>query len=212
MEHTAKENILTKIRQALLLRTPNPYPKLDFESDVYSTDGNLMEVTFAEQLKNVDGNFVYCESEKDFIKNFKALLDQKKWKQIFCAEKDIGAFLEKHEIHFHQNKNELKEVEAGITSCEFLVARTGTVLVSSRQTYGRTLSVYPPVHIVIAYVTQLVRNLNDAFERLRAKHKDLPSMISAITGPSRTADIEKTLVLGAHGPKELYVFLIDDSK
>jgi len=212
MEHTAKEKILTKIRQALLIRTPNPYPKLDFESDVYSTDENLMEVTFAEQLKNVDGNFVYCESENDFIKNFKALLDQKEWKQICCAEKDIGTFLEKHEIPFYQTSNELKNVDAGITSCEFLVARTGTILVSSKQTSGRTMSVYTPVHIVVAYVSQLVYNLNDAFEKLRAKHKDLPSMISAITGPSRTADIEKTLVLGAHGPKELYVFLIDDSK
>ena len=54
-------------------------------------------------------------------------------------------------------------------------------------------------------------DLKDGFNRLKEKYgQKLPSMISTITGPSRTADIEKTLVLGAHGPKELYVFLIDD--
>jgi L-lactate dehydrogenase complex protein LldG len=66
---------------------------------------------------------------------------------------------------------------------------------------------------VLAYTSQLVLDLNDGFNRLKKQcGNSLPSMVSTITGPSRTADIEKTLVLGAHGPKELFVFLIDDSQ
>jgi L-lactate dehydrogenase complex protein LldG len=66
------------------------------------------------------------------------------------------------------------------------------------------------VHIVLAYTSQLVLDLKDGFKLLKKKYgNNIPSLISTITGPSRTADIEKTLVLGAHGPKELFVFLLD---
>jgi L-lactate dehydrogenase complex protein LldG len=62
----------------------------------------------------------------------------------------------------------------------------------------------------LAYSSQLVTDLKDGFKLIKDKYgNQLPSMITTITGPSRTADIEKTLVLGAHGPKELFVFLLD---
>jgi len=99
-------------------------------------------------------------------------------------------------------------VEAGITGCEYLVAETGSILVSSAQQGGRRLFIYPPAHIVIASKKQVVLSLEDGYAALSEKYQNnLPSQILLITGPSRTADIEKTLILGAHGPKELHVFL-----
>jgi L-lactate dehydrogenase complex protein LldG len=71
--------------------------------------------------------------------------------------------------------------------------------------------VLPEIHIVVAYPDQLVPDLNNALKAIQNKYEDdLPSLISAITGPSRTADIEKTLIMGAHGPKDLFVFLVED--
>lgn len=68
--------------------------------------------------------------------------------------------------------------------------------------------VYPPLHIVIAKKEQLVDYLEKAYSGISERYaENLPSQIAIITGPSRTADIEKTLVLGAHGPRELRVFL-----
>ena len=85
-------------------------------------------------------------------------------------------------------------------------------MVSSKQMSGRRLNVYPEVHIVLAYASQLVPDLKQALKQVKLKYEpNYPSMITFITGPSRTADIEKTLVLGAHGPKEIYVFLVDDT-
>jgi L-lactate dehydrogenase complex protein LldG len=100
----------------------------------------------------------------------------------------------------------------GITTCESLVARTGSILVSSvRNT--RVLTIYPSVHIVIAYSSQVVMEIKDSLQQLKNKYgRNMPSMISYITGPSRTSDIERKIVTGAHGPKELYVFLIQDVK
>jgi L-lactate dehydrogenase complex protein LldG len=76
---------------------------------------------------------------------------------------------------------------------------------------GRRLTIYPPIHVVVAFASQIVPDLPEGIAYLRQLHPEgLPSMVSLVTGPSRTADIEKTLVLGAHGPKELHVILIDD--
>ncbi|NCB08470.1 MAG: hypothetical protein EOM73_09935, partial [Bacteroidia bacterium] len=96
----------------------------------------------------------------------------------------------------------------GITGCEFLIAHTGSVMVSSAQKGGRQMSVYPPIHVVIAQKSQLVGYLDEAYSGIQKKYgRNLPSQLTLITGPSRTADIEKTLVMGAHGPRELHVFL-----
>ena len=79
------------------------------------------------------------------------------------------------------------------------------------QDSGRTVSVYAPIHICIAYVDQLVYDIKEALQLIREKYQgNIPSMITFATGPSRTADIEKTLVVGVHGPKEVYLFLVDE--
>ena len=106
-------------------------------------------------------------------------------------------------------KDALEACDAGITGCEALVAQTGSILVSSTTCGGRALSVLPPVHVVVATPDKIVATLADAFDALRERHSGgLPSMLSFITGPSRTGDIERILVLGAHGPKELIVILV----
>jgi L-lactate dehydrogenase complex protein LldG len=69
--------------------------------------------------------------------------------------------------------------------------------------------VLPPHHLVIARKSQIVTDLSEAFASLTAKYRgSYPSMISFITGPSRTGDIERILVLGAHGPKRLTILML----
>ena len=84
-------------------------------------------------------------------------------------------------------------------------------MVSSGLLSGRRMFSFPEIHIVIAAASQVVTEIKDALRGIQKRYaSDLPSQISIISGPSRTADIEKTLVMGAHGPKELYVFFVDD--
>ena len=107
------------------------------------------------------------------------------------------------------DKNALEACDAGMTECELLVAQTGSVCVTSAHAGGRVLSVLPPHHIVLARQNQLVTDLTEAYASLAAKYRsNYPSMISFITGPSRTGDIERILVLGAHGPKRLTILLL----
>lgn len=102
--------------------------------------------------------------------------------------------------------NALESCDAGITECDALVAQTGSVLVTNRSAGGRALSVLPPHHVVLARREQLIPDLPSAFDLLKKKYaSNYPSLVSFITGPSRTGDIERILVLGAHGPKKLTI-------
>ena len=107
------------------------------------------------------------------------------------------------------DRDALEASDAGLTECECLVAQTGSVCVTALSSGGRTLSVLPPHHLVIARRAQLVTDLTAAYELLAQKYAaHYPSFMSFITGPSRTGDIERILVLGAHGPKKLTVLLV----
>lgn len=103
----------------------------------------------------------------------------------------------------------LEKTDVSVTGCDCLVAQTGGVLANSRTTGGRTLSILPPHHLVIAHESQLLADLPSAFRLVAQRFgSNLPSMICFETGPSRTGDIERILVLGAHGPKKLTVVLL----
>lgn len=107
------------------------------------------------------------------------------------------------------DKNSLEACDAGLTACDAAVAQTGAILVSSRTCGGRAVSILPHVHVVVLSVDQVVATVGDALHLARDRAAGrMPSMLSFITGPSRTGDIERILVLGAHGPKELFVFLV----
>ncbi|WP_432711784.1 LutC/YkgG family protein [Pedobacter sp.] len=207
---SSKELMLKKIRKALLEKRDNPYPNLE-DTPLYKNNEEILEIQFAEQLSAVSGNFIFCENGIDFIENILELADKFNWRKIYCWEPELQALLEEYEFPFYKTDKDFEMAEVGITSCEALIARNGSVMVSNHNAAGRRLSIFPHHHLVIAKTGQLVPDLKEAFALIKKKYgTELPSMVSTITGPSRTADIEKTLVLGAHGPKELFVFLVDD--
>jgi L-lactate dehydrogenase complex protein LldG len=206
---TSKEKLLKKIRKALLEKRDNPYPNLEDLPHYPATD-ELLEIVFANEFTAVSGQFVFCEDEVQLIENLLNLADQHKWHKIYCWEAALQDILTSFDFPYFETDKDFEQAEVGITLCEALVARNGSVILSNSGMAGRRLSIYPPVHIVLAYTSQLVIDLKDGFKLIKEKYKnELPSMITTVTGPSRTADIEKTLVLGAHGPKELFVFLLD---
>lgn len=208
---TSKEKILKKIRKALIHKSGQEIGDVDNESEIFTSSEEPLEIQFAQNFSALNGKFVFCENEAEFIENFDFIAKDNEWKNIFCLEPKIKDLLTKAKIKFSDKEKDLLHTDIGLTLCECLVARTGSVIVTSKQASGRRLPIYANFHIVVAYTSQLVPNIKDALKYIKGKYdKKLPSMIATITGPSRTADIEKTLVQGAHGPKEIFVFLIDD--
>ena len=201
---------MKKIRKALSQSTPIPFPQSEGASSVFHPSSQELEVEFAEEFTRLQGKFIFCANNQELAVQLNTLVQQMEWKKIFCRDEEIKKTLTTNNfIQFHEV--DLGQCDVSITGCEALVARTGSMVLSSAQPVGRTVSVYAPVHICIAYTSQIVYDIKDALMVLRNKYGAvLPSMITFATGPSRTADIEKTLVVGVHGPKEVFCFLVDE--
>ena len=205
----AKENILKRIRKALSHSTPIPFPKSEGTESVFPPSPQEMEIEFAEQFSKLQGRFVYCINRQELAFQLGSLVKKMDWKKVYCLEDKLlqvtGIQLDDRLV-----KTDLANCDVSITGCEYLVARTGSVVMSAAQQSGRVTSVYAPVHICIAFTSQLVYDVKDALQLIKDKYNNkIPSLITFATGPSRTADIEKTLVVGVHGPKEVYVFLVE---
>lgn len=210
-ESSSKEKILKKIRKALIHQTPPKHQVVDLEGAIYPKMGADLAVEFANRLLSVQGRFAFCENMLEFAENLISLVEQHKVEEIFCFEPALQKLLDEIEFPYRKDPAQIDQMQIGISSCEALIALTGGVMVSAAQPLGRTMTVYPPIHVVVAYLDQLVPDIKAGFELIKSRHGGrLPSMVSQITGPSRTADIEKTLVLGAHGPEEFYVFLVEE--
>jgi L-lactate dehydrogenase complex protein LldG len=210
-ESTSKEKVLKYVREALISRTDQPFPQVEYEKPVFREMEEPLDINFAQELTAVGGLFVYCENEEEVINGIRFLMNDRKWDSIFALEPAIINLLHQAGIKCTYDHIQLKDARVGMTGCEALVARLGSVMVSTGQMAGRQIFVFPEVHVVLARTSQLVPDLKDALVKLRKKYEPkMPSMVTLITGPSRTADIEKTLVVGVHGPKELYVFLLED--
>jgi L-lactate dehydrogenase complex protein LldG len=209
-ESTSREKVLKKIRAALISKSANPYPQLDFEKQVFRMNDDVPELIFARNFRDAGGQFVFCSDTLEFAENLLTLAQLKRWKGVTCPEVPVANFLEQCEFPVERNGATVNTSMAAVTLCEALIARTGSVLVSSGQASGRLVPSFTPAHIVIAFTSQIVDDLRDGLQLLKSKYADKqPSSFTFITGPSRTADIGNELVTGAQGPSELYVFLID---
>jgi L-lactate dehydrogenase complex protein LldG len=206
---SSKENILKNIRQALTDPVPVPFSQSEGNTSVFQPSAKELEIEFAENFTGLLGKFSYCIDEQELALQLHHLANAKKLTSIYCNEKEIRQQLSKGGFN-NFSAPDIASCDASITGCESLIARTGSLLMTSAQTSGRTVSVYAPVHICIAYTSQLVYDIKEALLNLKERYAGkLPSLITMATGPSRTADIEKTLVVGVHGPAEVYVFLVE---
>jgi L-lactate dehydrogenase complex protein LldG len=141
--------------------------------------------------------------------------EQHQWERIGIHDHELVQSCTDHlKVEFlntssNYSTSELEKCDVGISGCDALIAQTASALVTNHSAGGRALSVLPPHHVVVAESSQMVTTMADGFTIIREKHNEKwPSFISFITGPSRTADIERVLVLGAHGPKKLTIIMI----
>lgn len=205
----SRQVILERIQQALKTPSEKEVPLPDFSQPIYPAMENSYD-TFCRQFINTKAQLFICKNELEFKNEFLQLVSNRNWQHVLAFESEVLNQFH-NGVNFKNTGEQIHLCDASLTTCECLIARTGSMLVSSKQLAGRRLTVYPPVHVVIAYTSQIKQDIGDGISYVQQKYAPkFPSMLSLITGPSRTADIEKTLVLGAHGPKELILFLVHD--
>jgi len=210
MEHqTSRELILNRIHSMAENRNDGQSEMPSYQQEeIYKPIVPDLLSCFRQELEAISGQCVVCNGEEDMYQQLAALIEKKGLPFVFSRDAIISEKLRTAGIAVEEREEAFKQLSAGITPCELLIARTGSIVVNTAGSSGRQMHVFPPVHIVIAKASQIVAFPGDALEVMQRKYdENLPSAITIITGPSRTADIEKTLVLGAHGPKELIIFV-----
>ena len=210
-ESTTREKVLKKIRTALLSKSSNPYPKIDYDTSVYATNDEDPLLVFADRLAESGGHFILCHDDLEFIEGVLAVAMQHKWKNFYCCEEALSALLTNCDFKHATDVASLSKPDVVISSCECLVARTGSVVFSSQQN-TRLAAALAPVQMVFAQSSQLAFDIKDAIQYLRNKYTKIPSNITFATGPSRVINLGGETVIGVHGAQQLYVFLVDDKE
>ena len=223
-----RDNMLARIREALSVAAPQDhYPETESRPSLptiaamrgwlpVGTDELEANIElFRNRAADLKAEFQLLNNADEVLRAVRALRDVEGWTKVATHRGELtesvcgrlGLPLCRTDAAY--DIRELECCSVSLTECDALIAQTGSVLVTSRSAGGRALSVLPPHHLVLARRTQLLRDLPGAFELLKRKYApNYPSFISFITGPSRTGDIERILVLGAHGPKKLTILCV----
>ena len=209
-ENAGRERILARIRAAL--REPAPKHSGPAAPErIFAAVTNPLE-RFREECSKNNTEFIVVADMAAAAASVGDIVASLPAGEIFVQDAPslramTRAWPRERSIRWSAEGGPAETSEATITLAEELVAQTGSVFVSAA-CGGRGASVVAPVHIVVAQVGQFVPDLEAAFARLRERNTVAQnSFLCLITGSSRTADIEKIIVMGAHGPRRLVVVL-----
>jgi L-lactate dehydrogenase complex protein LldG len=208
-ENPGRERILARIRSALREPAPKHAGPVAPEQ-VFAPVTNPLERFQSECAKN-NTECIVVPDMRAGATAVAEVLASLPGGEMFAQDawllRDMALAWTGREVRWSSAGGPAESSQATITLAETLVAQTGSVFVSAA-CGGRGASVVAPVHIVVASLEQLVPDLEEAFARLREKNAFAQnSFLCLITGSSRTADIEKIIVMGAHGPRRLVVVL-----
>lgn len=208
-QNKSREVVLGRISHALKSCIIPSKPKGISQSygDLYIRGEETNLNMFIDSASNLGVKVIQCSRVNEFKRHFQDVVSIHGWEKLNCIDANLRKTLQLDSISVDWTDDTM-DCEVTITSCEVIVARTGTIVMDSSQIYGRVLPIHTPVHIIIGYEVQIVSDLPNAFERIHSKYQErYPSALFFSSGVSSTGDIEKTLVRGVHGPKEVYVYL-----
>lgn len=208
-ESLTKEKILKKIRAALIEKTEHPFPKVDTESRLVAIPDTEREIVFAEALRSKGGNFLFAENHIDFIENFIGLCESKGWKEFNCFDQVISTFLNALDFNHNNIPTNNDNIEVIITTCECLIAQSGTIVISDQQHPASEFFTNAKVIIILAGIDQVFYELKDGLQYISLKYnKHYPSVLSMINGPFKNSEFKN------QDPElqEVYLFLIESNK
>lgn len=208
----AKRNIFLNIQKGLKTKTDRPYPSIPEDTLLIEPTEDDLAVTFAQQFDASGGNYIYCENTSHFFKQLNEFAEGMGWDYIYTWEDELYEPLSKAGMRQVRKGKQLDLAHASLTTCEALIADSGSILFTSSQNDQHRLMVEPPVQIVIAYYSQLLINMEEAIDHLAIRYgNQLPSYVEFVNGPCQTRALEMERVKGGMGPNEIYLFFIDDA-
>ncbi|MDR3111275.1 MAG: LUD domain-containing protein [Planctomycetaceae bacterium] len=219
---TTKAEFLKTVKQSLADLNTSTKPELPPVPEVWAVNDvptEQLRQTFAESLTSVAGRCVFVDKPDETAVQVANLLRENGVKRVGVlgteAAKSVAERVTEHystELFFSStdeaDASGMSKLDAGILTPEYLLADTGSCVISAPTSNDRRLIYMPPLCVIVAKATSLREHLPQAWQEFLPRWKTATAgEFVIVTGPSRTADIEKILVLGVHGPKQVVVFV-----
>ncbi len=205
------EDQATQIRQRLEESLPALLDKL---ADMAAKGGwNVHRATGTEDAVGYIESIVRDSGTANVVRSAQDVFDQV---PVDSALTNLGAkvtvVLRDDETPREVLREEIRQSGVGITGADYALAGTGSLIILPRKGLSRLVSLVPPVHIALVRAQDLLETMDDLFLLRRLEYHqrggEMGSYLNFITGPSRTADIEMTIVEGVHGPKEVHMVIL----
>jgi L-lactate dehydrogenase complex protein LldG len=207
----ARDQILRSIRENLaasapldaMAHAPRAHPPLGTPSS--SPESPDLVARFTTQLEAVGAQWTLVHGEAEAARALRRVLSDVGAKRVAGSDAPLVTRLLPERL-VDLSRDDLFSCDAGVTTAQWGIAETGTLVLESARERSRLASLVPPVHVAILSTRCICPSLGDALARVDpASHA-----ITLITGPSRTSDIELTLVVGVHGPQTVHVLLLEE--
>ena len=211
---TNKEQMLTKIRTAIMEKDENHFSTINLQDDTWlpfdEEDG--AEFTFVKRFKENGGIFMYFEEMEHFKEAMKQFIVENSWNPLLTTSHAIKEIFADTDIEFQEDYNNLqRKKNVSIIDCECMIAQTGSIMVSDATAGSRAAYAFSDTLIVVAHPSQIVAKMKDAFWLMKEKYSDnQPAIMTIISRSTRSTDIENTLVIGAYGFKQIALFLVEE--
>jgi len=203
-----------RLKSASVSLIPHDDPGANYQPATGASDLKM----FCERLESVGGHCVIVRDEDEAARALTRIVSELQAsdgaRRIALSDAALVSRLTRdvvaEQLEVCPQVSDLFSYDAGVTTAQAGIAETGTLILEAEKERHRLVSLLPPVHIAVVRAQDICSTIGDALKRLRGNGESgMSRAITFITGPSRTADIELTLTIGVHGPKELHVIVID---
>ncbi|HEX8888664.1 MAG TPA: lactate utilization protein [Pyrinomonadaceae bacterium] len=187
----------------------------EITATVWANDQASLVERFQESLEAVVGHCIRVRNESEAAEAVREIIEQLNARRVAISNAPLVRRVMaqvKTDTEWLENAStkELFDCDAGVTSAQWAIAETGTLVLESDEERHRLASLVPPVHIAMIEAARIRQTLGEVLQRLDEKGRErLSRTVTFITGPSRTSDIELTLAIGVHGPRELHVIILE---
>ena len=212
-ERTNKEQILAKVREAVMTKDENLFKDVNMQVDTWTPfkEEDGADFTFVERFKENGGIFVYFESKENFLDAMKQYVVENQWEPLCSTSKKMHEIFKDSGIALSRDYTTKRKKTVSITDCECLIAHTGSVVVTDKCAGSRAAYSNADVLLVFASPSQIVASMKDAIHLVKEKYgSDRPSETVIISGASKSTEIDNQLVIGAQGIKQIALFLVED--
>ena len=212
-ERTNKEQILAKVREAVMTKDENLFKDVNMQVDTWTPfkEEDGADFTFVERFKENGGIFVYFESKENFLDAMKQYVVENQWEPLCSTSKKMHEIFKDSGIALSRDYTTKRKKTVSITDCECLIAHTGSVVVTDKCAGSRAAYSNADVLLVFASPNQIVASMKDAIHLVKEKYgSDRPSETVIISGASKSTEIDNQLVIGAQGIKQIALFLVEE--